>query len=279
MRTFQAARRQPVLGFIAFLFFLAFTLTGCLTEPITGRMQLALISEAEANTMGAQSYTQLLSQAKVGGTTTQNSTVERVGNRIARVTDARLAQEGREPYQWEFKVIADDKTANAFALPGGKVAVYTGILPITQDEPGLAVVMGHEVAHAYCQHGRTRVSQQVVGQYGLEAVQLALGGDKMSDLSKMTMAALGVGVQVGSLKFSREDESAADHVGLMLMAEAGYDPRSAVAFWQRMEQAGGGASIEFLSTHPSHETRIEDLKKLVPDAIQVYEKSKVAPVK
>jgi predicted Zn-dependent protease len=226
--------------------------------------------------MGIQAFQQILGEAQLGADASQNALVEKVGRRIAAVTDKRMADAGREPYAWEFKVIDEPETVNAFALPGGKVAFYTGILPITKTEVGLAVVMGHEIGHVYGEHGRHRVSNNAVAQFGLGAVEVALAsGDVSSGTSKYTIAALGLGYQLGvQLPFSRGDESAADHIGLILMAEAGYDPREAVAFWQRMAAAsGGGQPAEFLSTHPSHDTRIEDLENLLPEAIAIYEKS------
>ena len=260
---------------ILVLFCLIF-LPACILEPITGRRQLALLSENEANQMGAQAYQQMMGEAKMSTNTAQNAQVERVGRRIAAVTDQRLAAEGREKYQWEFRVIDEPQTVNAFALPGGKVAVYTGILPITQTDAGLAVVMGHEVGHAYAQHGRKRVSEQVLSQFSLGVVQSALGGETASEPAKLAIAALGVGYHLGvELKFSRDDESAADHIGLILMAEAGYDPREAATFWQRMEAAGGPGPMEFLSTHPSPGNRVAQIEKLLPEATQIYEKSRV----
>lgn len=253
-------------------------LVSCITEPMTGRSQFALISEGEATQMGVQAYDQILSEAKLATDSRTVAMVERVGRRIARVTDRRMAEEGRELFQWEFKVIDDPKTANAFALPGGKVAVYTGILPITQDEDGLAVVMGHEVAHAYAQHGRKRVSENVISQLGLGVAEAFLGGDGTSEGSQLILAALGVGYQLGvQLPFSRGDESAADEIGLYLMAEAGYDPRAAAPFWERMQSAGGQTPPEFLSTHPDPANRIARLQELLPKAMELYESSKAAP--
>ncbi|MBI4601023.1 MAG: M48 family metallopeptidase [Planctomycetes bacterium] len=252
-------------------------LPACITEPITGRRVLApIIPESTANEMGVQAYQQMLSEATLSSDRGQTDVVERAGRRIAAVTDQHLAEDGRELYQWEFKLIDDPKMVNAFCLPGGKVAFYTGILPICKDELGVAVVMGHEVGHAYAEHGRRRVSEQVLAQFSLEAVQLALGGEEASEASRLAIAALGVGYQVGvQLPFSRADESAADEIGLMLMAEAGYDPSEAVAFWQRMDQAGGGGGPpEFLSTHPSHETRIQRLQELLPKAQAAYARSR-----
>jgi predicted Zn-dependent protease len=247
---------------------------------MTGRRTLALLGEGEANAMGAQAYTEMMAQAKLSTNASQIALVDRVGKRIAAVTDAHMREEGRPLYEWEFKVIDDPKTANAFALPGGKVAVYTGILPITQDDVGLAVVLGHEIAHAYAQHGRKRVSEQIVSQFGFSAVDAFLGGDQASESSKLAMAALGVGYQVGvQLPFSRGDESSADEIGLMLMAEAGYDPRASVPFWQRMESGGGERPPEWLSTHPDPTNRVERLKTLIPKALPAYERATGAPVK
>lgn len=250
-------------------------LSGCVTEPITGRKLFGLISEAEANQMGALAYEQTLKDAKLSTNAAQVDLVRRVGQRIAAVVDRRMREEGKEPYDWEFKLI-DAPDVNAFALPGGKVAFYTGILPVCQGEAGVAVVMGHEIGHAYGQHGRARVSHQVVAEAGMAAVMVALEDDEPSDLSQLAVAALGLGYQVGvQLPFSRDDESAADHIGLILMAEAGYDPREAVSFWKRMSEASGGAAPpEFLSTHPSHETRVERLEELMPEALAIYEKTK-----
>lgn len=248
---------------------------GCMTEPMTGRRSLALLSEGEANAMGAQAYTQMLGEARLSTNAAEVAMVERVGRRIAEVTDARLRKEGREPYQWEFKVIDDPQTVNAFALPGGKVAVYTGILPVAKTDDGLAVVMGHEVAHAYAQHGRKRVSESVLAQFGFSAVDIFLGGDEKSESSQLILGALGLGYQLGvELPFSRGDESSADEIGLMLMAEAGYDPREAPKFWDRMAAAGGVGTAEFLSTHPSPENRVERLEELLPAAMPVYEAAK-----
>lgn len=273
-------RSQRLLS--ALVLTLAALAAGCVTEPITGRRILASpLPESSVSEMGAQAYQQLLTEAKVSSSASENTLVERVGRRIAAVTDPKMKAEGREAFQWEFKVIDDPKTVNAFCLPGGKVAFYTAILPICKTEAGVAVVMGHEVGHAYAQHGRQRMTIQVLSQFGLEAVQLALGGSEATELAKLSVGALGLGVQVGGLAFSRDDESAADHIGLMLMAEAGYDPSEAVAFWERMEQlsAGQESPPELLSTHPSHGTRIQRLKELLPQAVAVYEKSKAASPK
>jgi len=178
-------------------------------------------------------------------------------------------------FEWDVTVIKDDKTANAFALPGGKMAVYTGIFPVAKTEAGLAAVMGHEVVHALARHGAERMSQGQLTNAALQVAGAVLGaGGGNPVLGQATMAALGVGAQVGVLlPFSRAHESEADYVGILLAADAGYDPRESVGLWERMAQlSGGGGPAEFLSTHPGHDTRIEQLKSWMPEAMAIYEK-------
>ena len=235
---------------------------GCAFEPITGRAQLQIYSEDKLNELGAASYQQILDGEPVAAGTRESAQITRVGERLSAVADRWLAENDREPFVWEFKLIDSDQL-NAFALPGGKVAFYRGILPVCRDDTGVAVVMGHEIAHAYLKHGGARVSRDVLTKFSFEAVMLALGGDQASDTAKATMQALGVGYNVGvALPFSRGDESAADRVGLYLMAEAGYDPSQAMGFWQRMSQAKGGKGPpEMLSTHPADETRVRQIEE------------------
>ncbi|MBI4242431.1 MAG: M48 family metallopeptidase [Candidatus Rokubacteria bacterium] len=241
----------------------------CQTVPITGRSQLMLLPEFEEMRMGLQAYQEILSKSKVSHDPGLNDLVTRVGTRIARAT-------GRLDYRWEFTVIEDSKQVNAFALPGGKVAVYTGILPVTRDEAGLATVMGHEVAHATARHGGERVSQGLLVQVGLAATQAAMATRDPRTVQQVT-GLLGAGAAVGViLPFSRAQESEADHLGLIYMAKAGYDPRAAVSFWQRMEQAAQGrrSPPEFLSTHPSHGARIRQIEQWIPEAMQYYQGSR-----
>jgi predicted Zn-dependent protease len=220
---------------------------------------LILLSETEETRMGVDAYEQILKEEKLSQDAQINAMVRRVGERIAKVAD-------RADFQWEFRVVEKD-VANAFALPGGKVAVYTGILKYTQTEDGLAVVMGHEVAHALARHGGERVSQSMIAQYGLTAVQVGLGASNPLILQGIA-AAYGVGVQ---LPFGRKQESEADHIGLILMAKAGYDPREAVPFWERMAGGKKGQGPpQFLSTHPSGTTRIKQLRGWMPEALQHY---------
>ncbi len=250
------------------LFLPILLLAGCTTVPVTGRRQLSLVSEAQEASLGLQAYREILSKAQIVTSGPEVEMVRRAGSRIAAVAD--------DPgFQWEFNLVRDDATANAFCLPGGKVAVYTGILPLTQTEEGLATVMGHEIAHAIARHGGERISQQMT----VETLGIALeaGLAKSSEGTRTAaLAAFGVGSSVGVLlPFSRKHESEADEIGLIYMARAGYDPRPAADFWRRMAAKGGAKPPEFLSTHPGDETRIADLKALLPRALREYENSRV----
>ncbi|MDA8165092.1 MAG: M48 family metallopeptidase [Desulfobacteraceae bacterium] len=250
----------------------------CTTVPITGREQLNFIPSQQLMTMSFQNYDQILKKSKLADNPEQIAMVKRVGENIRRGVEAYLDRHGQEDllkgYKWQFTLVKDDKTANAFALPGGKVVVYTGILPITQDDTGLAVVLGHEIAHAIAQHGGERMSQAMAVQMGGLALAEALGSQG-AQTQQLFMAAFGAGSQVGVLlPFSRLQESEADHLGLIFMAMAGYDPRAAVPFWQRMmaQNKGKGQPPELLSTHPADQTRIEQLQRLLPEALEYYHK-------
>lgn len=254
---------------------LALTVYYCSTVPITGRSQLSLISASEMNAMSFAQYGDFLKQNKLS--TNQNSVdmVKRIGGKIQRSVETYFAQNNLsqelEGYAWEFNLI-ESPEVNAWCMPGGKVVVYTGILPITKDETGLAVVMGHEIAHAVAQHGAERMSQGLLQQLGGVALSVALQNEPTTT-QNIFMTAYGVGTTVGvMLPFSRTQESEADRLGLIFMAMAGYDPTAAVEFWTRMAAQGGGKPPEFLSTHPSDETRIADIKKHLPEALQYYKK-------
>ncbi len=240
-------------------------IVGCETVPLTGRRQIMLLPEGAELQMGLDSYKQVLSKAKVSTDPNATAQVKRVGPRIAQAT-------GRTDYQWEFTVL-EDKQVNAFCLPGGKVAVYTGILPVTQDDAGLAAVLGHEVAHAVARHGGERVSQNLLVQTGLAATQAALSSGDPTMVQSVT-ALLGAGASVGLLlPWSRSQESEADHLGLIYMAKAGYHPSAARNLWVRMAEQGKGSSRppEFLSTHPAPETRIRQIEAWIPEALQHYQ--------
>lgn len=257
------------------------SLSGCETNPYTGRSQLLMTSVGEEMQMGAQAYDQVKSDPKLKPSQDPREIepVKRVAARIVEAAKRSKYAEMAKQFQWEVTVIKDDKTANAFALPGGKMAVYTGIFPMAKTEAGLAAVMGHEVVHALARHGAERMSQGQLTNMGLQVLSTAAGAAGGGGVGQLTMAALGVGAQVGVLlPFSRKHESEADYIGILLAADAGYDPRESVALWERMGQAsGGGASAEFMSTHPSHETRIDQLKKWMPEAMGIYQSRQPVP--
>lgn len=249
-------RKRPLLcGLPVVLLLLAAGLVGCATVPMTGRSGLSLVSDGQMVSLGAQQYGETLKNAKLSQNEGQVQMVRRVGERIAKASEAFLRESGREAdisnYKWEFNLIDDDKTVNAWCMPGGKVAVYTGLLPITQDETGLAVVMGHEVAHAIAKHGNERMSQSLLAQLGGMGLSVALA-QRPQATQDIFMALYGVTANVGfMLPYSRLHESEADRIGLSLMARAGYDPRAAVPLWERMAKAGGERQLEILSTHPA----------------------------
>ncbi len=232
--------------------------------PVTGRSQLILISSEEEVQLGLSSYQEIMGQSTLSSDPDLNEMVKRVGFRIAEVSN-------RPEYNWEFNVVQNDDMVNAFALPGGKVAVYTGILPYTQNENGMAAVLGHEVAHALARHGGERISTGILAQIGLLGLNLAMAS-KDPKVVQSVNEAFGLGVNVGVLlPFNRHQETEADHIGLFLMAKAGYDPREAVKFWQRMGRAGGKKPPEFLSTHPADQKRIRQIQEWLPEAMAVYE--------
>lgn len=257
-------------------------LVGCETNPYTGRKQLLMTSIGQEVQMGAQAFDQVKSDPKMKPSQDPREVepVRRVAARIVEAAKRSKYAEMAQQFQWEVTIIKDDKIANAFALPGGKMAVYTGIFPMAKTEAGLAAVMGHEVVHALARHGAERMSQGQLTNTVLQVAGAAIGlsgGNPL--LGQATMAALGAGAQVGVLlPFSRKHESEADYVGILLAADAGYDPRESVALWERMGQAsGGGGQSEFLSTHPSHDTRIEQLKEWMPEAMAIYQKRTPVP--
>lgn len=236
----------------------------CGTVSGTGRSQLLLISKSEEHQMGLEAWNQIKAKEKVSEDAAANALVAKVGQRLA-------AAVGDKSFQWEF-VVFESKQANAFCLPGGKIAVYSGILPITKDEDGLAVVLGHEIAHATARHGGERLSQGLVAQLGAAAVAKGLGS-KDPETTKAVYAALGIGIGVGVLlPFSRTHESEADRIGLQFMAKAGYHPRHAIGFWERMAKKGGDGGIELLSSHPSHSTRTQQIRRWIPEALRHYKK-------
>jgi predicted Zn-dependent protease len=251
-------------------------LQACATVPLTGRQQLSLVSNPEIITMATQQYQQVLKEGKLSDNHEQIAMVKRVGARIKGAVEQYMAGAGLssqlEGFNWEFSLIQDDKTANAWCMPGGKVAFYTGILPVCKDENGVAVVMGHEVAHAIANHGRERMSQGLIENGLLSSVSAAMGQNPTLT-SQLFMKAIGAGAGIGMLKFSREQESEADHIGLIFLAKAGYDPNEAPKFWDRMVAISKNAAPpEFLSTHPSDQSRIQALRGWIPEAMKYYNK-------
>jgi predicted Zn-dependent protease len=239
-------------------------LLGCATAPYTGRSQFLLVSEGQETGLGEDAYRHILRDSVLTDNQEAERIVRKVGERIARVAN-------KADYKWEFRVINDPEMTNAFAVPGGKVAVYTGMFPVARDETGLAVVLGHEIAHALLRHPGERMSREMLVQLGGLGLAGALGGNPQ--LAGQVLQAYGLGANVGViLPFGRSQESEADKVGLMLMAKAGYDPRPALDLWERMERKErGGSAPEFLSTHPSYETRTQQLRGWIPEALRYYQ--------
>ncbi len=260
--------------YLLWLFLLLFA-AACSTVAITGRKQLDLVSDSEILKMSFREYDDFLKTHQLSNDKKNARLVKKVGGKIAAAVEKYLRGKGRynlvKDYKWEFNLV-EDNAVNAWCMPGGKVVVYTGILPYTKNENGLAVVLGHEIAHAIARHGAERMSQELLRNVGGIALAVALN-DKSPETRAAWMLAYGIGTQVGiMLPYSRLHESEADHLGLIFMAMAGYDPRGAVTFWERMAQSGGQKPPEFLSTHPSDRTRINNIKKLLPEALKYYKR-------
>lgn len=248
----------------------------CSTVPFTGRNQLNLLPESSMLDMSLTSYKQFLSENKLSDNMDQVNMINRVGQNISAAVEQYLKENGYESYienfQWEFNLVEND-IPNAWCMPGGKVVFYTGILPYTLDDAGVAVVMGHEIAHAVARHGNERMSQSMLIQMGGMALSEALK-EKPDETKSLFLTAYGVGGQLGViLPFSRKQEYEADEMGLIFMAMAGYDPRDAVAFWRRMSDNNSSQVPEFLSTHPLDENRISRLEKQMPEALRIYQQA------
>ncbi len=248
----------------------------CSTVPITGRSQLNLISDSEMLAMSFQQYDAFLKEIELSTNKNEVEMVQRVGRNIQHAVEKYMKENNLsdrlDGYNWEFNLV-EDSLINAWAMPGGKVVVYTGILAITQNDTGLAVVLGHEIAHAIAEHGNERMSQELLRQAGAISLMAAMNKEP-AQTQALWLGIYGVGTQVAiMLPYSRTHESEADRLGLTFMAMAGYDPHSAPEFWERMSASKeGGAPPEFLSTHPSDETRIKDLKSWIPEAMKYYKK-------
>ena len=245
------------------------------TVPLTGRKQSLMISDSEVLSLSATEYSKYMQTAKKSTNATNTAMVQRVGQKLANAVQTYLMNNGYaneiQNYQWEFNLV-QDQNVNAFCMPGGKIVVYEGLLPVTQDEASLAIVLGHEIAHAVAAHSAEQMSKQIKQQYGLQigsAIAGALGmGQNTQSIAQVVAQ---YGLQFRNLKYSRDHETEADRMGLIFAAMAGYDPNVAVAFWQRMSASTGAASAEFLSDHPSDATRINNIKtKFLPEALKYY---------
>lgn len=249
-------------------------IVACAKVPISGRKQITLVPESELMSMSLVQYKQFLTEnppmADEIETTKQ---VKRVGNRISHAVEKYMKQEGQsnriKGYKWEFNLV-DQQVVNAWCMPGGKVVVYKGIMPVAKSDEGLAVVMGHEIAHAIARHGNERMSQGILAAAGGATIAVFMK-EKPAETQALFLGAYGVAAGVGILAFGRNQESEADKLGMVFMAMAGYQPKEAIPFWERMKAAsGGGAPPEFLSTHPSHDTRISRIQEWLPTAESYY---------
>jgi predicted Zn-dependent protease len=263
-------RWLPLLAAAIFFAYQYFT-SERFVNPETGRKSHVGLSVEQEAALGLQSYQQVLAQAQAIESGPELEIVKRVASRLAAAT----GQAG-QGFEWQVSLIRDEKV-NAFCLPGGKIVVYTGILPVARNEASLATVLGHEMAHATSRHGAQRVFEQNLSQTAMAGVAGSLG-DMDYDKQRAILGALGAGAQFGVLMpFGRKQESEADHIGIIYMARAGYDPRESIEFWRSMEQAGGAQPPEFLSTHPSHGTRIQQLNEWMPQALAEYQRVHSSP--
>jgi predicted Zn-dependent protease len=251
-----SAMGEPARGLVGAVL-AAVLLAACQQAPLTGRQQLILVPESQDTQMGLQAYRQILQESKVANDPELNRRVQEVGRRIAAVSP-------HPEWDWQFTLIQDDEP-NAFALPGGKVGVNTGLFKVAKNDAQLAAVVGHEVAHAIARHGAERMSQGMLAQGAAAAIGIGTGSAAYAEMAAQA-ATLGI-----ILPYSRTQEAEADHIGVFYMAEAGYDPREAVALWKNFESFGGDRPPEFLSTHPAPGSRIAELEKLMPEALEVYQ--------
>ena len=263
-------RWLPLLAAAIFFAYQYFT-SEKFVNPETGRTSHVGLSVEQEAALGLQSYQQVLAQAQTIQLGPELEMVKRVASRLATATG-----KAGQDFNWQVSLIRDEKV-NAFCLPGGKIVVYTGILPVARNEASLATVLGHEMAHATSRHGAQRVFEQNLSQTAMAGVAGSIS-DMDYDQQRAILGALGAGAQFGVLMpFGRKQESEADHIGIIYMARAGYDPRESIEFWKSMEQAGGAQPPEFLSTHPSHGTRIQQLNEWMPQALSEYQRAHSSP--
>lgn len=255
---------------------LALMFWSCGTVPLTNRKQFIAIPSDQMLSLSTESYNTVLKESRLSTNAAQTATIRRIGKDVTTAVEQYLRDINRlsliDGYQWEYNLIADE-TMNAWCMPGGKIVFYEGILPVCKNDNGIAVVMAHEIAHAIAKHGNERMSQQMVVQMGGMALSEALSSQP-EQTTQLAMLAFGVGTQLGvMLPYSRQHETEADELGLYFMAMAGYDPREAPRLWERMQSASPGGTPQFLSTHPTPQTRINDLNKIMPKAMEYYNKS------
>ncbi len=259
--------KMNIIKKLIFSFLSAALLASCASVPLTGRRQLTLIPGGQLAALGESSYREVLAGSRLSSNREQVGMIERVGRRIAEAAESFMIESGRRSelanYHWEFSLIEDDNTINAWAMPGGKIAFYTGILKLMDSEDEVAVVMGHEVAHIIANHGNERMSQVILADFGGMALSRLLD-EKPEETKNLFMTAFGLGTTIGvMLPYSRRHEYEADEIGIHLMHMAGYDVQAAISFWEKMDNLGGASVPEFLSTHPSSRSRIDKMKKLV----------------
>ncbi|HUT30153.1 MAG TPA: M48 family metallopeptidase [Sedimentisphaerales bacterium] len=259
---------------VVVLLALALTLAGCTQVPLTGRQQLNLVPDSTINQLSFQSYTEFIQNTRLSSNAAQTQMVKRVGLRIQNAVERYCLEnyisDRLYGYKWEFNLI-EDPNVNAWAMPGGKVVVYTGLLPVTQTEAGLATVLGHEIAHAFARHGAERMTMGLLNELGGMALSEAMANSP-ARTKDLFLRSYGIAAEVGVLRrYSRVQESEADHLGLIFMALAGYNPNEALSFWDRMAVAQKGPqTFEILSTHPSDETRVRKIRELIPEAMRYY---------
>lgn len=277
MKTLKTSKSHKLICVVAVVAVIATIASACGTVAVTGRKQLMLVSDEDVLSLSNKSYKAYMDTVKVSTDKKNKEMVIRVGKRLAGAVEEYLKSNGHEAdcknFAWEFHLVRN-REANAFCMPGGKIVVNEGLLPVTQTEDALAIVLGHEIAHAVAKHSAERMSYQILTNYGASGLKILLSGQSSASKS-ISQTVYGLGANYGiMMPFSRKDESEADHMGLIFAAMAGYDPQVAIFFWQRM-QAQGGKIPEFLSDHPSDANRIEQIKKEMPEAMKYYDEHKI----
>jgi predicted Zn-dependent protease len=278
MLNYNPNEMRRIMKYLPLVISILVVIQSCSTVPLTGRRQLNLVPESEMISMSLTNYSDFLKSNQLSKEKAASEMVRQVGTDISGAVTRYFTENNissqLEGYQWEFNLVKNDTTVNAWCMPGGKVVVYSGLLPVTKDKNGLAVVLSHEIAHAVARHGNERMSQELIVQFGGIALNEAIS-KKPDETKAIFNSAYGIGAQLGVLlPYSREHELEADKLGLIFMAMAGYDPQTAIPFWERMAAMGGSKPPEFLSTHPSDATRINKIKAAMPEVMKYYQKQK-----